>query len=961
MATPPALPGASLPAPLTAFVGREREAGAVRALLGEARLLTLTGAAGSGKTRLALAVAGAVREEQHLEVGWIELAALDEPAALPAQVALALGARTEGGGTPEQAIAARLRERPFLLALDNCEHLVEACATLVRRLLDDCPRLHVLATSREALGVAGERSWLVPALALPPAGDPLTPDAALGFGAVRLFVDRARDVLPGFQLTDANLDAVRQVCHRLDGLPLALELAAARVTVLPLPQLAARLDDRFALLTGGPRTALPRHRTLRAAVDWSYELLGEPERLLLERLSVFAGGFTLDAAEAVCAGDGIPAAQLLDLLAALTTRSLVAMQEDDGLARYRLLETIREYAAERRRARGEGETLAERHARYYLALAQAAEPALILGRADRLRQVDVEHDNLRAALAWSAAGGHGTTLGLPLGWALLWYWFHRQLWREGYAQLDAALASAVVPPDRLRAAALHGLGLFGLYAARPESRARLEEADRLWRQAGELRWLAFTLLVRTTEASLRRDAADAHRLAVESVAVARAMGGAWEVALTQAHALVPSRLWAREWAEADALLGEAERVYREYRYHIGVAYVLDARAFTAFMVGQPARAVELAQASLREEPGGQNRWLAGRSLRTLGAVAAQQGDLARAVRLFGAADGMYEAIGARALTEERQPVNALPAALRERLPAAEFAQMWEAGRALPFHAAVALALEGGAAADPAEPSAPPEEPAGRAPLEVRALGPLEIRREGQLLPAEAWPYALPRELFLYFLAHPEGRTREQVGLDFWPDVAAAQVKNNFHVALHHLRKALGASEWIRFDRGRYRVATGAGLRYDAAEFEAEVAAAGRALRAHPGAADALTVLSGALTLYRGPYLEGERVGDWHLEVRAGLARRHEEALLTLAAHAGALGRHAEAAEALRRLLAADPLHEVAAKQLMLALASDQRRSDALRVYERLRENLRRELGVEPSAEVSAVAERLRRG
>lgn len=937
----------------------------MRRILADTRLLTLTGAAGSGKTRLALAVAAATGEGGALEVGWIELAALDDPLTLPAHVALALGARTEGGGTPERALSALLQDRELLLVLDNCEHLVEACAALVTQLLSSCPRLRILATSREALGVAGERSWLVPALSLPATDTVLTPAEALEAGAVRLFVDRARDVQPGFALTEANLSAVVQICRRLDGLPLALELAAARVAVLAPPQLAERLDDRFALLTTGPRSALPRHRTLRAAVDWSYELLTEPERLLLERLSIFAGGFTLDAAESVCADDGIAAAQVLDLLAALTTRSLVAMQEEDGQARYHLLETIREYATERRKARGPADGLAERHARYFLALAREAEPELILGRTAALRRMDVEHDNLRAALAWSAAGRHGTALGLPLGWALLWYWFHRQLWREGFAQLEAALASAADPPSRLRAAALHGLGLFGLYAANPESRARLEEADRLWRECGERRWLAFTLLVRTTEASLRHDADDARRIAEEGIEVARALGeGGWETALMLAHALVPSRLWARQWAEADTLLAEAERVYREHRYGIGVAYVLDARGFTALMVGDPGRAERLAQASLREEPTGQNRWLAGRSLRTLGAVAAGRGELARAVRLFGAADAMYEAIGARALTEERQPVNALPAELRERMPAAEFEAQWAAGRGMAFRQAVAMALEGSAGAAPAEAGQPQAEAVATdagPPLEILALGRLEIRRNGQLLLPDAWPYARPRELLLYLLAHPEGRTREQIGLDFWPEVAAAQVKNNFHVTLHHLRKVLGGSDWIRFDRGRYRVAVEAGVRYDAAEFARAVEGALRTLRTHPDAPAAGGALPAALALYRGPFLEEEGVGDWHLELRAHLARLHEEAHLALAAAGTRAGRHAEAAALYRRLLARDPLHEEAARQLMLALARDHRRPEALRVYERLCQDLRRELEAEPSPEVAAVAQRLRDG
>lgn len=964
-----------LPVPLTGFVGRARDVPTVARLLAESRLVTLTGAGGSGKTRLAIAVATAIEQDAKRDVMWVELAALDDPSTLASHVALALGVRVEGGGSPEQALIAWFHDRPVLLVLDNCEHLVAACASLVEQLLRATPSLQVLATSREALGVGGERSWLVPALSLPDTRAPSTAAEAMGSDAVRLFVERARDVLSDFTLTESNCDAVVQICRRLDGLPLAIELAAARVAVLPPAQLAERLHDRFGLLTSSTRSALPRHRTLRAAVDWSFDLLNEEEQVLLERLSVFAGGFTLDAAETVCADDVIPAERVLDLVAALATRSLVAMQEDEGRARYRLLETIREYAAERRGARGSPDDLGARHARYFLQLARDAEPELILGRSWRLRQMDVEHDNLRAALTWSAAAGAGGSVGLPLAWALMWYWFHRQLWREGFAHFDTALTTATNPSGVLRAAALHGLGIFGLYAADPRSRVRLEEADRLWRDAGEHRWRCFTLLVRTTEASLRHDAVGAQEFAQEAVSVARAVGAEWETALMIAHALVPSKLWAEEWGEADTLLEEAERVYRKHDYTIGVAYVLDARAFTSLQLGEPDRAVHLACASLREEPTGQNRWLAGRSLRTLGAVAAEGGDLARALRLFGAAAAMYEAIGARALTEERRAVNVVPDALRASMPAVEFAEGWEAGRALSFADAVALALAGDVPAPPSvaenrqdaatqatppvalSPAATPHAP----PLEIRTLGRVEILRSGVLMPEQEWPYARPRELLLYLVAHPEGRTREQVGLDFWPDVSAAQVKNSFHVTLHHLRKALGGAEWIRFHRGRYRVAFETGVVHDAADFERDVTSALRTLRRSPADPQATEMLAAALASHRGPFLEEESATDWQHPVRDRVARLFEDGMLALGAVHSRSGRPAEAAACYRRLVTADPLHEEATRLLMLALARDNRRSEALRVYERLVHELARELEAEPNADLVAAADRIRDG
>jgi predicted ATPase/DNA-binding SARP family transcriptional activator len=959
------LTAALLPAQLTGFVGREHEVSTLRRLITGSRLLTLTGAGGSGKTRLALETVTRMQAAAEAEVAWVELAALGDAGSLADHLALALGVRSEGGGSTEQALVAMLRERSLLLVLDNCEHLVEECARIVEFLLRACPGLRVLATSREALGITGERSWLVPALSLPADGAALTPDEALRSESVQLFVERAQDVLPTFALTSANVGAVARICRRVDGLPLAVELAASRVAVLAPEEIAARLGDRFALLGSGARSAVPRHRTLRAAVDWSYDLLPEPERMLLERLSVFAGGFTLDAAEQVCAGGAIPESRVLDLLAALTMRSLVAMQEDEGRARYRLLETIREYALARRAERPDVTGIAERHARYFRMLAQELEPDLILGRAHRLRQMDVEHDNVRAALAWSAEHGEGADHGLPLGWALVWYWFHRQLWREGFGHLETALATAVEPAPELRAAALHGLGLFGLYVGDAQSRARLAEAERLWRTVGNRRWLAFTLLVRTVESSLRREPAEARAFAEEAVAVARTLSDPWDAALAAAHALVPVLLWERDWQTAEQLLAGAERVFRERRYEIGVAYVLDARAFVMFQLGDLSGAEALARASLREEPQGENRWLAGRSLRVLGAVAFARGVSDRAARLYGAAAGMYEAIGAHALTAERGAVNEVPEHLRAAMPADAFEAEWEAGRALPFDAALALALAD-APADaptdvrPASPGEPREVPAPAA-LTVRALGALEIRRAGVPVPPDAWRYAKPRELLLYLLSHPEGRTREQVGLDFWPEISAAQVKNNFHVTLHHLRKALGGAEWIRFERGRYRVATEAGVTFDAAEFEARTTDALRQLKARPADADAASALHEALALHRGGFLDGEPAGDWHLGLRDRLARLYEDGLSALAAFHERQGDHTRAAEVLRRLLAVDDVHEEVARRLMLALAASGRRSDAVRVHDELVRRLRVELESEPAAETRQLADRIRRG
>lgn len=954
-----------LPLPLTTFIGREAGLAEVRALAAAARLLTFTGAGGSGKTRLALELARRLAEEGR-EVRWVELASLAEAAQLAIHVALALDIRVEGAASAEHALAARLAERAPVLVLDNCEHVVDETARLVTALLAACPQLQVVATSREALGVGGERSWLVPPMALPARDDEGDLGVVAASEAVRLFVARAEEASRTFALTEANRADVLRICRRLDGLPLALELAAARVAVLTPAQIATRLDDRFALLVSGTRGVSPRQRTLRGAVDWSYDLLAEDERRLLERLSAFAGGFTLEAVEAVCADEVLPAGRLLDLLAALATKSLVALQEDGGAARYHLLETIREYAVERRRARGDALALEARHAAHYLGVARALEPELLLGRPRALRAIDVEHDNLLAALAWSARARAGTQAGLPLTWALLWYWFHRQLWPEGYAQAARALDTADGAPPALRAAAQHALGLFGLYQRQPGSAERLAEAQRLWREAGIERWQAFTRLVETVAASLRQDVAAATAFATDMLAIAERQPDPWDGALAKAHGMVPVLVWQRRWDEASRLLDEALAVYRARDYAIGVAYVLDAQAFVALMLDDVPRAMRLAAASLREEPLGENRWLAGRSLRILGAAAARHGDVARAVRLFAAADAMYEAIGAASLTAERAPVNALPAQLRATMPEAAFHEAWEAGRALDFREAVALALEGveGDATGPgdASPRVVADAPALDAPaLEVRALGRLEIRCRGVELPAAAWPYAKPRELLVYLLAHPDGRTREQVGLDFWPEISAAQVKNNFHVTLHHLRKAVGDAALIRFERGRYRVAAAPMVLFDVTRFEAQVTAALRQLRTAPADLEAGASLAEALAWHRAPFLEEESFGDWHLSWRDRLARLHEDGLSALAAHHEARGDAPAAAAAYRALVALDPLHEAAVRGLMASLARAGRRSEAAQAYERLARALQAELEGVPEPATTALAGRIARG
>ena len=394
----------NLPTQLTSFIGRENEIAEIKHELNEHRLVTLTGSGGTGKTRLSLYVAADLLEKFDHGVWFIELAPLADPDLIPQTILSAIGIVEQPGKMALDVLKEYLHEKQALIVLDNCEHLVSASAQVVNTLLNAAPELKVLASSREALGVKGEASYPVPSLSLPDPKHPPTIEQLSQYEAVRLFIDRALLVAPHFVVDKDNAPFIAQVCYHLDGIPLAIELAAARSKMLSIEQILRRLDDRFRLLTGGARTALPRQQTLRALIDWSYDLLTENERLLLQRLSVFAGGWTLEAAEEVCTGDGIESFDVLDLLSQLVNKSLVVVieQSQSGETRYRMLETIRQYAREKLLEVGGSEVIRDKHLAYFVKLVKQAEPELY--RANQLKwlnRLDDELDNFRMAWEWA--------------------------------------------------------------------------------------------------------------------------------------------------------------------------------------------------------------------------------------------------------------------------------------------------------------------------------------------------------------------------------------------------------------------------------------------------------------------------------------------------------------------------------------------------------------------------------
>ncbi len=453
----------NLPRQLSTFIGRANELVDAERRLTESNVLTLTGPGGVGKTRLALQIGAHVVEDFPDGVWFVELGAVNEGNLVPDAIASALRLKQHGSDT-RTTLLDSLHTSQLLLILDNCEHLLEPVLETADALLRHCPGLRLLATSREGLGLDGESLMPVPSLSLPDAvqAGGQAPLAELGeCDAVRLFVDRARSVQPGFRLTEANADAVAQICRRLDGIPLAVELAAARVRMLPVQQIAARLNDRFRLLTGGSRTSLPRHRTLRAAMDWSYELLGRDEQLVFARLAAFSGSFSLDAAEAVCGGQTVPSDDILDVLGRLVDRSLLTIDQDNVEARFRMLETIRDYAQDRLAETGEGADAHARHLDWFSGLVDRARPGFFEGPVQHewVGRLAADHDNLRAALRWAEDDPDGATAELNLASGMWRFWEIQGFLEEGSAWLERALKRVGGEASPRRASALTGAGV----------------------------------------------------------------------------------------------------------------------------------------------------------------------------------------------------------------------------------------------------------------------------------------------------------------------------------------------------------------------------------------------------------------------------------------------------------------------------------------------------------------------
>jgi predicted ATPase/DNA-binding CsgD family transcriptional regulator len=679
----------NIPAALTSFVGRGHEMAEVTRLLGQTRLLTLTGPGGVGKTRLALAVAAALTAVYAAGVWLVELAALAEPELVAQAVAWALGLREAGPRPVLDTLIEWLRDRQVLLVLDNCEHLADSCAELCVALLASCPRLRILATSRQSLRGAGETVWTVPPLSVAC----FESGQALDSEATRLFVERAGATLPTFDPDHQRAPAISQICTRLDGIPLAIELAAAWTNVLSVEEIAGRLDDRFRFLTGGSRTALPRQQTLRRTMDWSYGLLQDDERVLLQRLAVFEGGWTLEAAEACCAAEPLDQGQILGTLARLIDKSLVLADTRQRQGRYALLDTTRQYGAERLIAAGEESDLRRRHGGYFLELAQRAERELLgPAQVEWMRRLDAERENLRAVRRWAIESGD-TDAEIRLCAALWEYWWMRGYLSEGRDSLEAALGRAVTRASNVRARARHGLALLtalrgDLESATNHFAASVAEYRDLGDQAGLVRPL--TDLGPTHW--LRGDGSTGHDMVEQSLAQARQVGAPWSLAYAL-HCLAQILLGEDRLVDAAEVIEEGVQRWRALGDRRGLAHDLLELAAVTRRRGEAGRATEVAREALQLFWELGETWGLEGSLIRLAASAAASQRSGRAARLLGAAEALAETIGsAMIMVNWRADLDWARGRAEAVLTPTAFEALRGEGRSMPLDRVVGYAL-----------------------------------------------------------------------------------------------------------------------------------------------------------------------------------------------------------------------------------------------------------------------------
>ena len=703
----------NLPVARTSFVGREREVVEVKRLLAMTDLLTLTGPGGSGKTRLAVEVARDLVGSYPDGVWLVELAPLSDPELVPGTVAGVMGVREQPNRPLTDTLAEALKTRKLLLVLDNCEHLIDACARLMDVLLGSCPRVRVLATSREPLNVAGEVVWPVPSLSVPDIERPPTVEGLKVYESARLFVERALYRPSSFVLIPEVANAVAEICQQLDGMPLAIELAAARVGTLAVGQISERLGDSLKLLTGGDRTATPRQQTLRGTLDWSYDLLSEPEKRLFCRLAIFAGGWTLEAAETVGASEGVEEGDVLDLLGRLVDKSLVVAEaEPEGSLRYRFLEPVRQYAQEKLDESGEADAVRRRHGAFFLAMAEEAETELQGTQQEALlERLETEHDNLRAALQWFLERGEAGPA-LRLCGALGEFWHMHGHLSEGRRWLEAALGGEGSGLETLRIKALSKAAFIGWEQGEFERSISLsQESLALSRRTGDRAGAAVALYNLGFATMFQEEYERATTLFEEAVALQRELGD--EVSLARALQGLGLTVMAQgDFGRAEALYEEGLALARRAGDALGIELLLLGLGLAALGQDEYGRARELCAEALKLSQRLDYRHSTAASLHILASVAGSERQPVRAARLWGAAEALREAIGTGLSPVEQAYYARHIAAARSRLDEEAWQAAWAEGRMLTPEEAVEYGLPAEEPALPATLRSAPEASAG---------------------------------------------------------------------------------------------------------------------------------------------------------------------------------------------------------------------------------------------------------
>jgi predicted ATPase/DNA-binding CsgD family transcriptional regulator len=687
-----------LPVQPTPFVGRRQELDSLAALLAapDCRLVTLVGPGGIGKTRLSLQVATGLHEVYPDGIFLVDLAGISDPALVAQTVMSALGLRDDAQRSSLETLSAALRDKRLLLTLDNCEHLLDACAELARGLLTSCPQLSILATSREPLHTAGEIIWEVPPLSLPALEQLPPPDDLLSADAVTLFVDRARRVLPTFTLGSQNAPLVARLCHRLDGLPLAIELAAARIRVLSVAQIYERLDDALRLLVGGDRLAPSRQQTLRATLDWSYDLLTTHEQSLLQRLSVFAGTFDLAAAEEICSGDGLERPGILDILSGLVDKSLVVAEHGEGKnRRYRLLDTIGWYASERLATSGATGKWRDRHLDWYLHFAEQADPKHWgIGDVGTLERLELERGNLWAAMRWAIEAGQAEK-GHRLTVAMGWYWFRGAHLHEGRHWFDQILALPGKVAPQTRVGALETAGSLTVALGDYQQAVTfLQECVTLGRAHERSIYLAYGLQQLAILAFHKGDHKRGDELLAESLEAFDESfykaGAAFGIVIQgwQAH-------YRGDQERAEALFQASLPDMREIGDAVGTGHALRGLAAVARQRGDLDAAAAHLQEELRLASYEGDRMGLAQSLAHLAGIARAQARPERAARLLGAAEALHQATGFQPMSWDRSSFEQDIRDARASLGDTAFEAAFAAGQAVTQAEAVEFALQDG--------------------------------------------------------------------------------------------------------------------------------------------------------------------------------------------------------------------------------------------------------------------------